>query len=82
MFGFLLPWKKCNLPHHLFKNGKHYTNWENIANEDKITLLKHMDSTGLMWLNAETYEKHKITIAPKCTHLLGNANGSKQKKIT
>ncbi len=71
--------KKCNYPHQLCKNRKHYTNWKNIPGEDKITLLKHMDGSGLMWLNAKTFKKHKIAIAPKFAHLLGNATGPKWK---
>ncbi len=70
---------KKSVPYQLCKNGKHYTNWKNIPNEDKITLLKHMDGSGLMWLNAKTFEKHKIAIALKFAHLLGNATGPKWK---
>ncbi len=71
--------RKCNFNYLLCKNGKHYTNWKNVPEEDKLVLLKHMDMTGLMWLDAETFEKHKITIAHECVHLLGNATGPKQK---
>jgi hypothetical protein len=62
------------------KNGKHYTNWKNLPDDDKVILLKHMESTGLLWLDTETFKKHKITIPPKYTHLLGNATGPKKKK--
>jgi hypothetical protein len=71
--------KKCNFNHLLCKNGKHYTNWKNVPDEDKTTLLNHMNTTGLMWLDAETFERHKITIAPEFTHLLGDATRPKQK---
>jgi hypothetical protein len=71
--------KKCNFPHQLCKNGNHYTNWKNMPNEDKLVLLKHMDSTGLRWLDAATFEKHKIAVPPKYAHLLGDATGPKQK---
>jgi hypothetical protein len=50
--------KKCNFPHQLCKNGEHYTNWKKISNEDKPVLLCHMNKTGLMWLDAKTFEKH------------------------
>ncbi len=50
-----------------------------MPNEDKLTLLNHMNTLGLMCLNAETFEKHKITIAPKFAHLLGDATGPKKK---
>ncbi len=52
---------------------------KNVPDKDKITLLKHMDGSGLMWLNAETFKKHKIAIAPEFAHLLGDAMGPKQK---
>ncbi len=40
-----------------------------------------MNETGLMWLDAETYKKHKQTqaIPSKFAHLLGNATGPKTK---
>jgi hypothetical protein len=38
-----------------------------------------MDGSGLMWLDAKTFKKHKIAIAPKFAHLLGNAKGLKWK---
>jgi hypothetical protein len=72
--------RKCNMPHQLCKNGKYYTNWKIVPNDDKVILLKYMDSTGLMWLDTETFKKHKIMIAPEYIHLLGNANKPKQKK--
>jgi hypothetical protein len=40
--------KKCNFPHQLCKNGKHYMNWKNVPDEDKLVLYNHMDSTGFM----------------------------------
>jgi hypothetical protein len=71
--GFCSQEKKCNFPHQLCKNGKHHTNWKNVPNEDKLVLLKHMDSTGLMWLDAATFEKHKTAIPHEYAHLLGDA---------
>ena len=38
-----------------------------------------MGGSGLMWLDTKTFEKHKIAIAPKFAHLLGNATEPKQK---
>jgi len=54
--------RKCNLTHLLCKNGKHYTNWKNVPDDNKMTLLKHMSATGLMWLNAEMFTKHGILL--------------------
>ena len=71
--------RKCNFTHLLCKNGKHYTNWKNVPDDDKMTLLKHMSATGLMWLDAETFTKHGITIAPEFAHLLGDATGPRPK---
>ncbi len=51
--------KKCNYPHQLCSHGKHYTNWKNVPEEDKTALLSHMSETGFMWLDAETFKKHK-----------------------
>ena len=47
-----------------------------------MTLLEHMSVTVLMWLDTETFMKHGILIAPKFAHLLGDANGPKQKANT
>ncbi len=75
----LFAWKKCNFSHQLCKNGKHYTDWKNVPNKDKPMLLSHMNKMGLMWLHAETFEKHKQTMPPEYAHLLGNAMGMKPK---
>jgi hypothetical protein len=75
--------KKCNYPQMLCKNGKHYTTWKNIPDEDKLLLLKkHMSESKNLWLNAETFSKHKITLAPEFTHLLGDVLGPKGKEAT
>jgi hypothetical protein len=71
--------KKCNFNHFLCKNGKHYTYWKNVLDEDKVIFLNHMNTTGLMWLNAGTFKKHKITVAPEFACLLGDMTGPKQK---
>lgn len=71
--------RKCNFTHLLCRNGKHYTNWKNVPDDDKMSLLKHMSATGHMWLDAETFAKHSISIAPEFAHLLGDANGPKSK---
>ena len=71
--------QKFNFTHLLCKNGKHYTNWKNVPNNNKMTLLKNMSATGIMWLDAKTFMKHGFFIAPKFAHLLGDATGPKQK---
>ena len=71
--------RKCNFNHLLCTNGKHYTNWKNIPEENRPILLKHMEKTGLMWLDAETFKRHENVIAPEFAHLLGEVTGVKQK---
>jgi hypothetical protein len=51
--------RKCNFNHLLCKNGKHYTNWKNVPEDDRLILLKHMEKSGLMWLDTETFKKHE-----------------------
>jgi hypothetical protein len=70
--------KKCNFPHLLCRNGKHYTTWKNVPDKDKAVLLTHMDGKKKMWLNANMFARHKVTIAPEFSHLLGDALGPKQ----
>jgi hypothetical protein len=76
--------KKCNYPHQLCKHGKHYTNWKNVPEEDKPVLLSHMNETGLMWLDAKTFERHKQmqAIPSEFAHLLGDATGPKPKSTS
>ena len=76
--------RKCNFPHQLCKHGKHYTNWKNVPEEDKPILLSHMKDTGLMWLDAETFVKHKTNqmIPSEFEHLLGDEAGPKQKNTS
>jgi hypothetical protein len=71
--------RKCNFPHLRCKNSKHYTTWKNVPNEDKAVLLAHMDGKKKMWLDSETFSKHKVAITPKFLHFLGDASGPKQK---
>ena len=70
--------RKCNYNHLLCKNGKHYTNWKNVPEEDRRILLVHMAKFGLMWLDADTFKKHENVIAPEFAHLLGDATGPKR----
>ena len=74
--------RKCKYPHALCKNGKHYTNWKNVSDEDKAVLLSHMNETGLLWFDEETMKKHKVQIPAEYSHLLGDATGPKPKQAT
>jgi len=71
--------RKCKYPHALCKNGKHYTNWKNVPDDDKTVLISHMHETGLLWFDEETMKKHKVEIASEYCYLLGNASGPKPK---
>ncbi len=55
--------RKCNYNHLPCKNGKHYTNWKNVPEDDRLILLMHMA---------------KNIIAPEFAHLLGDATGPKR----
>jgi hypothetical protein len=72
--------RKCSKPHQVCTNGKHYTHWNRIPDEDKTVILEHCNSTGKMWLDAETLKKHKIVIPPEYVHLLSDGSGPKPKK--
>jgi hypothetical protein len=72
--------RKCSKPHQVCTNGKHYTHWNKIPDEDKILILVHCNSTGKMWLDAETFKKHEIVTPPKFVHLLSDAPGPKPKE--
>jgi hypothetical protein len=52
---------------------------KNVPDKDKPVLLPHINKTGLMWLDAKTFKKHKQTILAEYTHLLGNTKGIKSK---
>jgi hypothetical protein len=71
--------RKCKYPHALCKNGKHYTNWKNVPDDDKAVLLSHMNETSLLWFDEETMKKHKVDFASEYSHLLGDATGPKPK---
>jgi hypothetical protein len=70
---------KCPFPYQLCKSGKHLPNWKHVPDDDKPTILKHMDNTGFTWLDAETFKKHNTSIPPEFSHVLGNSNGPKKK---
>ncbi len=57
--------RKCSKPHQVCTNGKHYTHWNRIPDEDKTLILAHCNSTGKMWLDAETFKKHEVVIPPQ-----------------
>jgi hypothetical protein len=74
---FCLHTRKCSKPHQVCTNGKHYTHWNRIPDEDKALILPHCDSTGKMWLDAKTFKNHEIVIPPEFAHLLSDASGPK-----
>ncbi len=69
--------RKCSKPHQVCMDGKQYTHSNRIPDEDKALILAHCNSTGKMWLDAETLKKHVIVIPPEFAHLLSDASGPK-----
>jgi hypothetical protein len=53
--------------------------WDAIKPDDQAKILKHFSNTGNGWLDAETFNKHKIEIPKNYAFLLGDASGPKAK---
>jgi hypothetical protein len=74
--------RKCKFPRQICEDGKHYTSWKYVPDDDKAILLAHMNDTGLLWFDEETMKKHNVEIPSEYSHLLGDATGPKSKKST
>ena len=70
--------KKCTKPKSTCPR-PHVTSWKNIKPGDQPKILKHFANTGNGWLDAETFKRHEVEIAPEFAYLLGDANGPKEK---
>ncbi len=77
---FCFQGKKCTKPK--ASCGRlHVMSFNNVEPGDKPKILKHFDTTGNAWLDAKTFQRHKIDVPPEYTHLLGDAFfGSSGKK--
>jgi len=75
---FCLHGKKCSKPTQVCEY-EHIGKWEKIPATDQIKILEHCHVTQgkKIWLNADTFLKHKNTIPDKYTYLLGDLKGPK-----
>ena len=76
---FCFQGKKCTKPK--ASCGRlHVMSFNNVEPGDKPKILKHFDTTGNAWLDAKTFQRHKIDVPPEYTHLLGDTFGPSGKK--
>jgi hypothetical protein len=76
---FCFQGKKCTKPKS--SCGRlHAMSFNQIEPNDKTKILKHFDKTGNAWLDAETFQRHKIDIPPDYFNLLGDMSGPTGKK--
>jgi hypothetical protein len=70
--------KKCSKPAQVCTY-EHIGKWEKIPANNQIKILKHRHATHgkKIWLDAETFAKHKIVIPVKYAYLLADLNGPK-----
>ena len=75
---FCLHGKKCSNPTLVWEY-EHIGKWEKIPANDQIKILEHCHATQgkKVWLDAETFAKHKIIIPDKYAYLLGDSKGPK-----
>jgi hypothetical protein len=75
---FCLHGKKCSKPTQVCEY-EHIGKWEKIPANDQIKILEHCHATQgkKVWLDAETFAKHKIIIPDKYAYLLGDSKGPK-----
>jgi hypothetical protein len=68
--------KKCSKPNQAC-DFEHIGKWDKIPAADQAKILEHCHATQgkKVWLDAETFAKHKIMIPEKYTYLLGDSNG-------
>jgi hypothetical protein len=73
---FLFHDKKCSKPNQAC-DFEHIGKWDKIPAADQMKILEHCHTTQgkKVWLDAETFAKHKITVPEKFTYLLGDSNG-------
>ncbi len=69
-------YKKCSKPNQAC-DFEHIGKWDKIPAADQMKILEHCHATQgkKVWLDAETFAKHKITVPEKFTYLLGDSNG-------
>ncbi len=70
--------KKCSKPNQAC-DFEHIGKWDKIPAADQRKILKHCHAAQgkKIWLDAETFVKHKVMVPEKFTYLLGDPNGPK-----
>jgi hypothetical protein len=60
-------------------NFEHIGKWDKIPAADQAKILEHCHATQgkKVWLDADTFMKHKVTVPDKYTYLLGDSTGPK-----
>ncbi len=76
---FCFQGKKCTKPK--ASCGRLYVmSFNNVEPGDKEKILKHFNATSNAWLDAETFQRHKIEVLLEYSHLLGDMSGPSKKK--
>ena len=70
--------KKCTKPNQAC-DFAHIGKWDKIPAGDQTKILEHCHAAQgkKVWLDADTFAKHKVTVPEKYTYLLGDSNGPK-----
>jgi hypothetical protein len=69
--------KKCLNPSQAC-NFDHVGKWDKIPADDQSKILEHFcASKGKIWLDADTFAKHRAAFLDKFAYLLGDSKGSK-----
>ncbi len=70
--------KKCSKPHQACEF-EHIGRWDRVPPEDQMKILEHCHASKgkKVWLDADIFAKHNITIPEKFIYLLGDACGPK-----
>ncbi len=70
--------KKCSKPHQAC-DFDHIGRWDKVPPVDQLKILEHCHARKekKVWLDADTFTKHKVTIPNKFAYLLGDLEGPK-----
>ena len=70
--------KKCSKPHQAC-DFDHVGRWDKVPPDYQLKILEHCHAGQgkKVWLDADTFAKHKITIPDKFVYLLGDSEGPK-----
>jgi hypothetical protein len=70
--------KKCSKPNRVCEFN-HIRKWDNIPANDQAKILVHchLSEGKKVWLDTDTFAKHRVTIPNGFSYLLGDSNGPK-----